>query len=431
MILFWILAAAMMVAAVALLLPPLLGHSRNPSVSRDAVNLAIFKERVADLEQDLGDANQRQQVRQEMERELLQDVGETEDTVPPARAANRIAAVAVVLIVPLVSVFAYTQLGSRQALQGTAPALAADQTLPADHPAIGGEQGSPSLEQMVTNLAERLQRDPANLEGWTMLGRSYMVLERFPEARDAFARAVSLGPDDPDLLSRYAEAAALAQGGELRGLPLQLVNQLLQLDSDHPNGLWLAGLAAYQAQDYRKAVERWTQLAAMVGTGPNSDTLAQYLAEARSRLGETPADAIAAGSPSGTAETDGAPPLSDERPSSSTPSLSVRVSLAPELADRASPEDTVFIFARAAQGPRMPLAIVQRTVAELPVSVTLDDSMAMTPAMKLSNFTEVVVGARVSKTGNAMPQSGDLEGSSPPTQRGKADAVIVTINRVI
>ncbi|MDJ0889897.1 MAG: c-type cytochrome biogenesis protein CcmI [Gammaproteobacteria bacterium] len=431
MILFWILAAAMMVAAVLLLLPPLLGHSRDSSVSRDAVNLAIFNERVADLEQDLGDSNQRRQVRQELERELLQDVAEAGDTVRPARAVNRIAAVAVVLVVPLVSVLAYTQLGSRQALQGTTPAVAADQTLPADHPAVGGEQGTPSLERMVENLAERLQREPANLEGWTMLGRSYMVLERYPEARDAFAQAISLGPDDPELLSRYAEAAALAQGGELNGLPMQLVNRLLQLDSDHPNGLWLAGLAAYQAQDYREAVERWTRLAALVGTGPNSDTLAQYLAEARTRLGEAPTETIAAGSPVGTAATEGAPALSGDLAPSSTPSLSVRVSLAPELADRASPEDTVFIFARAAQGPRMPLAIVQRTVAELPVSVTLDDSMAMTPAMKLSNFTEVVIGARVSKTGNAVPQSGDLEGSSPPTQRSEADAVTVTINRVI
>ncbi len=432
MIIFWILAVTMMAVAVALLLPPLLGHGHHATVSREAVNLAIFNERLADLELDETDASQREQVRHEMERELLEDVSQEHADSRPRRRGSRIAAIAVVAGVPILSTLVYAQLGSRQALQdGPQPqATAGTQGMPADHPAVGQEQAVASLDQMVENLAARLQREPTDVTGWTMLGRSYMVMERYPEARDAFARAYALAPDDPDLLSRYAEATSLAQGGELTGKPLELVTRLLELQPDHPNGLWLAGFAAYQRHDFQEAEKHWSRLAAMLGTGPNSDTLAKYLSEVRTRLGkpdvETTADTGVASSP----VTD---TLSQPADASATAprSVSVRVSLAPELADRASPGDTVFIFARAAQGPRMPLAIVQRTVAELPVSVTLDDSMAMSPAMKLSNFPEVVVGARVSKTGNAMPQAGDLEGSSEPLPESGRVTVNVTIDRVI
>lgn len=432
MIIFWILAVAMMAVAVALILPPLLGHAHHGTVSREAVNLAIFNERLADLEQDEGDAAQRDQVRHEMERELIQDLPEENTSGQPHRRGSRIAAVAVVVAVPMLSTLIYTQLGSSQALHGAAPsrASAANQPLPPDHPTVGEQQATPSMDQMAEKLAARLKLEPADLEGWTMLGRSYMVMQDYPRARDAFAQAYGLAPDEAELVSRYAEASALAQGGDLTGEPLELVAKLLELEPDHPNGLWLSGLAAYQRQDYREAVERWSRLAAIIGSGPNSDALAQYLSEARAQLGEpapeTPASARVASASQADTRT--------QAPSdtSGTPrSLSVRVTLAPELADKASPDDTVFIFARAAQGPRMPLAILQRTVAELPVAVTLDDSMAMTPAMKLSNFSEVVVGARVSKSGNAMPQAGDLEGSSPSAPESRNGTVSVTIDRVI
>ncbi len=432
MIIFWILAVTMMAMAVALILPPLLGHGRHGTVSREAVNLAIFEERVAALEQDEGDAAQREQIRHEMERELIQDLPEETAGGQPRRRGNRITAVAVVMAVPMLSTLVYTQLGSSQALHGVAPlrATATNQTLPADHPAVGDQKTVPSLDKMVEDLAARLKREPANLEGWIMLGRSYMVMERYPQARDAFAQAYKLAPDNTEAISRYAEASALAQGGDLSGKPLELVAKLLALEPDHPNGLWLSGLAAYKRQDYREAVERWSRLAAMIGSGPNSDTLAQYLSEARAQLGETVPETADDSRTVNARRADTRPEAPAD--TSGTPhALSVHVSLAPELADKASPDDTVFIFARAAQGPRMPLAIVQRTVAELPVSVTLDDSMAMTPAMKLSNFSKVVIGARISKSGNAMPQTGDLEGSSQPMSENRNGAVNVTIDRVI
>jgi len=421
MIMFWIIAVAMMLLAVAVLLPPLLGGSHYQGVNREALNVAIYKERLAELDNDQADAAQREQVRHEIERELIEDTRDAGEKGQPRHKAGRSVAVIVALAIPLVSVVLYSQLGSRAALVGGPQ----PQAMPSDHPQVAGQQATPSLEEMTANLAARLESDPDNLEGWRMLGRSYMAMQRHAQARDAYARAYALAPDEPQIISEYAETLALAQGGALAGRPMQLVARLLEMDPAQPNGLWLSGLAAVQQEDFETAVHQWTRLSEIVGSGEGADMLAQHLAGARARLGEpaaAPAQAAAADAPV-------SPPTPEGTPAGGT--LSVQVFLAPALADKTTPSDTVFIFARAAQGPRMPLAIIRKTVGELPVSVTLDDSMAMTPAMRLSNFPEIVVGARISRSGNAMPQSGDLEGLSQPVADDRPQPVKITINRVI
>jgi len=390
-------------------------------VNREALNVAIYKERLAELDNDQADAAQREQVRHEIERELIEDVHDAGEQEQPRHKAGRSVAVIVALAIPLVSVALYYHLGSRAALEGGPQ----PQAMPSDHPQVAGQQATPSLEEMVAVLAARLESEPDDLKGWTMLGRSYMAMNRHAQARDAYARAYALAPDEPPLISEYAEAMALAQGGALAGRPMQLVARLLEIDPAQPNGLWLSGLAAYQQEDYETAVRRWTRLSEIIGSGEGADMLAQHLDGARARLGEPAAALTQAAAP----EAPASPPAPAGSPAPGA--LSVQVFLAPELADKAAPSDTVFIFARAAQGPRMPLAILKKTVGELPVSVTLDDSMAMTPAMKLSNFPKIVVGARVSRSGNAVPQSGDLEGLSQPVAEGRPQPVKITINRVI
>jgi cytochrome c-type biogenesis protein CcmH len=429
MLAFWIIAVAMMAVAVVALMPPLLGRSKHKTVSREALNLAIYKERLAELELDASDNAQREQSRTEIERELLGDLrDEGEAPGRPLLGSHAMAAV-VALLIPVLSVAIYSRLGSQAALEGTVapPAMASTGDLPPDHPRVAGQQAMPPLDEMVARLAERLKSDPDNLEGWVMLGRSYLVMKQSEPARDAFARAYQLAPDNVDILSRYAETSALAQGGSLAGRPAELVARLLDMAPNHPSGLWLAGLAAFQEGDYARAVTRWSTLSSMLEPGPDADLVNEQLAQARSRLtGVAPAEA-----PVATAAPSQPVPEMTPAPPPATSQLAVEVSLSPALADKASPSDTVFIFARAAEGPRMPLAIVRRRVSELPIKVILDDTMAMTPAMRLSNFPDVVVGARVSKSGNAMPQTGDLEGLSPPISVGRDDAVKVTIDRPI
>jgi cytochrome c-type biogenesis protein CcmH len=430
MLTFWIIAVAMMALAVAALMPSLLGRARHNTVSRKALNLAIYKERLAELQLDRIDSAQRDQTRAEIERELLEDL-RNDGELPgrPLRGSHAMAAV-VALLIPVLSVTVYSQLGSRTALERTAalPAMASAGGLPPDHPPMSGQQAMPSLEEMVARLAERLKSDPDNLEGWMMLGRSYLAMRQPEPARDAFARAYQLAPDNPDVLSGYAETSALVQGGSLVGQPAELVARLLEIAPKHPDSLWLAGLAAFQKGDYARAVTLWSTLSSMLDPGPDADLINEQLAQARSRLTGAAPEA----EPVASATTPSQPvPEATQAPGPEIGRLAVEVSLSPALADRAAPSDTVFIFARAAEGPRMPLAIVRRRVSELPIKVTLDDSMAMTPAMKLSNFPDVVVGARVSKSGNAMPQAGDLEGLSPPISVGRNDPVKVTIDRAM
>ncbi len=417
MLSFWIIALAMLAIAVLALMPALLGYTRHKSVSREALNLAIYKERLAELDLDQTDEAQREQTRHEIERELLEDLGDDDEGQPrPVVQGSRPVAVLVALSIPALSIALYFTLGSHAALEPSP-----SRNLPSDHPPVASQQSMPSLQEMVAALAARLESEPDNLEGWVMLGRSYLVMNQPGQASEAFSQAYRLSPDDPEILARYAEASALAQDGSMAGRPAELVAALMKMAPNHPNGLWLAGLAASQEADYAQAVQHWARLETMLEPGPDADTLAQQLADARSRLsGSSPEAGLQVTAPA-----------TQPEPQPGAGRLAVDVTLAPELAGKTSPSDTVYIFARAAEGPRMPLAIVRRSVAELPVSVTLDDSMAMTPSLKLSNFSDVVVGARVSKSGSAMPQSGDLEGLTPPVSVIRDDPVKVTINRTI
>jgi cytochrome c-type biogenesis protein CcmH len=224
---------------------------------------------------------------------------------------------------------------------------------------------------------------------------------------------VRLAPNEPDLLADYADTLATVEGGNLSGKPLALVKRALEIDPTHWKALALAGTEAFNRKDYQTAVAYWEKLRASAPAGsPIAQSIDASIAEARELGGlkagpKQPAPAVAA-----------APPASAAR-------IAGSVALGPGLRGKAAPTDTVFVFARAAEGPRMPLAIVRRQVRDLPFEFALDDSMAMAPNMKLSSFPEVVVGARISKSGNATPQSGDLEGLSKPVRVGATGVSVV------
>ncbi len=424
MMTFWLIVAAMLGVALAALLPPLLGGARRGSVNRRDLNLAIYQERLAELEQERADGGmdeeQLAKSRSELDREMLHDVDEVAEETRSSPAAGRLSAVLVAIAVPALAIGLYLKYGDRQALEvmPAAATTSADSGLPPGHPAVAG-QGPTSVQDMVKALAARMQSDPNNVQGWVMLGRSYTVLKRFSEARDAYAKAYALNKDNAEVLAGYAESIALTQSGRLTGEPKQLLDRALKLQPDNPNALWLEGMAAFQSQSFADAVKHWQQLSRLVSRQEDKQLVDRYLAQAQAHLG-------GGGLPM---------PAAEETAAAAAPSparkIEVHVALAPDLGKQASPGDTVFIFARAAQGPRMPLAIVRKTVSDLPADVTLDDSMAMTPAMKLSNFPSVVVGARISKSGNAMPQSGDLEGISQPLGADVKAPVEITINRQI
>jgi len=255
-----------------------------------------------------------------------------------------------------------------------------------------------------------------------MLGRSYAAMGRAEEALGALAKAAKLRPDDAAILADFADALAVKNNRTLDGEPLKLIERALQIDPTHLKSLVLAGTAAFNRDDYAKAVSYWDRA---IQVGPADNPMVQMAqqgaAEARDR-GKLPPSANAAAAPAAApgpvaAMTAGAmpPPAAEPAPAAGPPArITGTVDLSPALRAKASPEDAVFIYARAATGSRMPLALVRKQVKDLPISFTLDDSMAMSPAARLSGASQVVVGARVSKSGQAMSQPGDLEGQSAP-----------------
>jgi len=259
---------------------------------------------------------------------------------------------------------------------------------------------------MANSLAAKLKNNPQDAEGWAMLARTYSVLGQNPQALSAYEKALALRANDAVLLADYADALALKNNRSLQGEPMKMVERALKIEPHNLKALSLAGTHAFENKDYAAAVKYWEQV---VQFGAADSTLVEQvqpgLTEARDLAGLPPASK----------------PTAQPRPpvaNNTGLTVSGTVSLAPTLARNAKPDDTVFIFARPAEGSRMPLAIVRKQVKDLPIQFTLDDSMAMSPASKLSQAGRVLVGARISKSGHAMPEKGDLIGQSAPVAVG-------------
>jgi cytochrome c-type biogenesis protein CcmH len=299
----------------------------------------------------------------------------------------------------------------------------------AEAPAMTPEQFVAAVDQ----LAARMAQEPANAEGWALLARSYVRMGRHADAVPAFAKAVEIVGADPSLLVDYADALAMANGRVLDGEPLVLVQRALRMDPDNAKGLALAGTGAFNNKDYTTAVQHWERLARV--SPPDSPFLAQLqgsIDEARKLGGMPPGPRVApeAQAAPAAAATPATPASAGGQAAAAGAVLTGTVRLAPSVAALAKPDDVVFIFARPAEGARMPLAILRHQVKDLPVTFRLDDSMAMSPAMKLSQFAQVVVSARVSKSGQAVPAAGDLSGQSAPVGN-QAQGLMIEINEVV
>jgi cytochrome c-type biogenesis protein CcmH len=403
---FVAIAGLLAIGALAFVALPLLRRASGEGASRNAINVAVYRDQLRELAADLRAGtlaqDQHDRARAEIEARLLQDVNRPDSAAQAPRSEG--SAVAVAIAVPACALAVYLAVGNPQAM------LSAGAPPGAPH-GVTEEQ----VVAMVERLAARMRANPDDPQGWKILARSYGALGRFKEAADAYANAAARVSDDAQLFADYADALAMAQGRTLEGEPEKLIARALAIDPGNTKALALAGTVAFNRKDYARAAEYWERIVAVVP--PESETAQAAranVAEARARAGGALAAPSAAAAPA-------ASPAPGSR-------VSGIVRLAPELAARVAPTDTVFVFARAAEGPRMPLAILRRQARELPISFALDDSMAMTPAMKLSSFSQVVIGARVSKSANATPQAGDLQGLTAPVAVGaeRIDVVIDT-----
>ncbi len=336
----------------------------------------------------------------------------------------------VALAVPLVAGLMYWKLGAPDAFSPMATATTA--------PDASHQMTPEQLDGMVQQLAARLEKEPQNVDGWVILARTYYTMRKFPEAAAAYEKLTQLVPDEPDLLADYADALAMSHGRDLGGRPLELVQAALKIDPTHWKALAMAGTAAFDRKDYKGAVDYWERLrSSQPADSPIVQSIAASITEARKLGGLPPAPAMAA-APQKAAPAAMPPPVAAASSTGTAKGAATVtgttvggiVNLSDAIKAKAAPTDTVFIFARAAEGSRMPLALMQVKVSELPARFTLDDTMAMSKDMKLSTVPSVIVGARVSKSGRPMPSSGDLEGLSKPVAVGTKD-VSVTIDRVL
>ena len=357
--------------------------------SQANANAKVYRDQILDLdrEHDSGHISDEewQQSRDELSLRLLEDTSAVDD--PAAKTEKPAIWTAVVLAValPLGSMGMYMWVGQPEALNPLA-LKTPDQVDPKD------------LTKMAQTLAEKLQDKPDNLQGWVMLGRTYRTLENFDAALRAYDSALKLSDDD-DLKLERIEVIAMQRQGQFEGEPWNVIREVLQRDPQHFGALLTAGSASYAEGKFADALKYWEQARKPLdANNPDLQGLESAIATVRERLGMPPAKATPA----------------------ATSGLNVtgQVNLSASLKSKASPNDVVFIYATPANGDRMPLAIFKTTVSQLPFNFTLDDSTAMAPDRKLSAAGEVMVKVRVTKSGNAMPQSGDLSGSLGPVKVG-------------
>jgi cytochrome c-type biogenesis protein CcmH len=343
---------------------------------------------------------------------------------PPARRLAVTVALVLALLLPAGAIVLYRINGDPRALD------------PAQHVAAGapghadGIEGAPAdMEAAVAGLVAKLEANPDNSSGWALLGRAYQSMGKFAEARDALKRALDLESGNHELTVEYAQALALSgEGRRIAGESRALIEGVLKADPDHQRALWLIGISDYQAGDYTAAIAAWNRL--LPALPPESDIAASVrtqIAEAQRLGGSNPA----AGAGSTAPPTDTPPAPGPSTPADQGPRLTVSVSLDPALQDRLDPAATLFVYARAENGPPMPLAIQRLPASALPARVTLDDSMGMLPSMKLSMFEKVVIGARISSSGNAQAQSGDLQTLSDGIEVSRTTPIDLVIDSVV
>ena len=410
MTMFLVISALLVVGALLFVLPPLLSRRDGKTIARSAVNTAVYRDQLRELDTDLAagtlSSENYENARRELEARLLQDVGAS-DTPAATPIKGRVVAITAAIAVPIVAGLLYFIVGTPQAL--SPEALAGKD---ASHP-----MDEQQIVAMVERLADRMKQNPDDAEGWAMLARSYSVIGRFNDASRAYAEAVRRIPNNAQLYADYADALAMSQGRSLRGEPEKLIARALEIDPANVKALALAGTVAFDRKDYGSAVAHWQRI---LKVAPPDSEIARSV---NSSIAE--AQALAAG---------GAAPAQRQQaaaaPAEKPAALTGVVKLAPELASKVAPNDTVFIYARAAEGPRAPLAVMRKAARELPAKFTLDDSMAMAPNMKLSSFDRVIVAARVSKTGNAAPQPGDLHGTSVAVANSANDVTVVIDSEV-
>ena len=374
---FLIPALLLLILILVLLLRPFFFPAKESATSRRQMNAAIYREELDKLEADrlsgVVDSANYEQVHAEMRQRLFQDTNEADDLAVLGSPKKTIIGISIFVVI--LSTGLYYSLGDavQIAEQGNEKSMTQE-----------------GVEKMVAEFASKMEKEPDNLQGWAMLARSYRILGRNADAEKAYARAGSFVDSDPQLLADYADTLAANANGSFAGKPLQLINKALALDPNNLLALWLSGTADFNVQNYKGAVQSWEKLAKQLPADSNeARTIAASIAEARSKGGLAPASAPSS-----------APLMSNQ-------GVSGQIEIAPDLKAKIKAGDVLMVIARK-PGERMPVAVLKTAVTAFPMNFVLNDALAMSPNSLISQLPEVLIEVRVSKTGMAMPEAGDL-----------------------
>ena len=380
---FLIPAFLLLVLVLVLLLQPFIFPAKRKATSRRQMNAVIYREELDKLEAEhtagIISSTDYEIAHAEMRQRLFQDTIEEDDQ--EVAGSTKKTAIGLSIFIVLLSSALYFSLGDvvRIAQKN------------AEKPVT--QEG---VEKMVAEFAIKMEKDPSNLKGWAMLARSYRILGRNEDAAKAYARAGNFIDTDPQLLADYADVLATNANGSFVGKPLQLINQALKLDPNNLMALWLSGTASYNANNYKAAVQTWEKLAKQIP--PDTDearAIQGSIAEARTKGGLTASAPMS-------------DPTSAPAPiASSGKGISGKIELSADLKSKIKPGDIVMVIARK-PGERMPVAVLKVPASDFPMNFTLNDSLAMNPSAPISQLTEASVEVRISKTGMAKPEVGDL-----------------------
>ena len=409
MLLFLAIISGLILTVLVMILMPLLRPQTAAKTDANLERRAIFRQQFEELEQDklnsTLDSTQYEQAKSELQRRMLDEVGVVASPVIKSNPDRRLAII-LLLAIPIAAVLIYLKIGS---LSSVVPSSSFEsQSL--SQQTVDENALARNIEPLLQSLRNKLDKNPQDGESWALLGRSYVELKRFDEAVKAYKNAEKLLPNDPQLLSDYADALAV-NGHSLEGLPEKLAIRALKLDPGHPKALMLAGSAAFDRKDYKQAIDLWERLKQVLPADSEiQPELTASIAESRKLSNIKVSEPLVKKLP--------------PQKNASASGISGTVRLAPSLASKLDANATLFVFARNAQGSPMPLAIVRDVARNLPYNYHLDDSSALVASHKLSQAGEVVIVARVSKTGDAKLQAGDLQGISSVV---KANAGVVNL----
>lgn len=417
MTLFWIICALLLAVALLFVVLPLWrGKGKGNQVQRDAANLEIFRDQIAEMDADLRNGlltpELYEQGKDELQARLLEEVKAPEGSGNLALGnPHKVMAIGLAILLSISAVGLYWKTGNRDALLPQAEGNRADGF------------GTVRSETALKELQDKLAKNPKDADSLLVLARSYAELERYADSAKAYDKLTQLVPNEAQLWAEFADALAMASGQTLAGHPALLLDKALKLDPNNLKALALSGSAAMGRGDYPAAIRYWEGVLKQVPKGSeDAKMIASGIQQARDFMAQSKSGKPVAAQPAPVVEKKPAAPGSER--------ITGTVTLSAALAGKARPNDMLFVLARAAEGPKAPLAVVRVQVKDLPLQFTLDDSMAMSPQAKLSNFDKVVVIARISRSGDAIPQPGDLQGVSAVLKPGSS-GVKLSIDSVV